>query len=287
MTEALLRKIYTRLYNAGFESIKLAPGRPGPGGGPDTLLVDGARVEVKTAAARDSRGRWLINLHRHGELDETDVDAYLILLSGVPDRGPMSLYIVLPAPQRVKLLAFSVSSLMRLYAGNIEDWETLKAIAKRAKKPTPAAILQGKTVESDLEKIAAPLDREVISSADLIVTDEPEILEASISSNDKEFFSVPESEKTRSEVEVAGTIISADKETQQGVFKRLDGVKVRYKFVGKDSQSFYSSFSHKGVVRVFATAIFDENLELRRLEIARVVRLQPESNLSNSENQPT
>jgi hypothetical protein len=141
-------------------------------------------------------------------------------------------------------------------------------------------ILQDKTVDSDLEKIASPLNGDVVSSAELIAADDQGILETSIASQDKDFFSVLEEEETKNDVEVSGVIVSASKESHRGIFMRLDGHKVPYKFVGSDQQSFYSSFAHRGVVRVFATAFFDQNLTLKRIDISRVVRLQAELNLT-------
>ena len=115
-----LSKDRAKLSNAGFVSISKAKGRE------SLLLIDGLRVEVKQSSLSSGKW-WKINLHRHGVLDESDVDAYLLLLNGVPGVvGGMALYLVIPAPQNVKGLAISFSSLMRQWRDNIEAWKLLK-----------------------------------------------------------------------------------------------------------------------------------------------------------------
>ena len=115
-----LSKVRAKLSNAGFVSISKAKGRE------SLLIIDGLRVEVKQSSLSSGKW-WKINLHRHGILDESDVDAYLLLLNGVPGvAGGMSLYLIIPAPQNVKGLAISFSSLMRQWRDNIEAWKLLK-----------------------------------------------------------------------------------------------------------------------------------------------------------------
>ncbi|HTW44854.1 MAG TPA: hypothetical protein VMD58_04865 [Acidobacteriaceae bacterium] len=139
-------------------------------------------------------------------------------------------------------------------------------------------LLQAKTVDPDLEKIASPLEGEVVSSASMIAADANEILETTILSEEKELFSDPKIPESSNEVQISGTFISANKESLRGIFKRMDGHKIPYKFIGEDPQSLHSSFSHWGTVRVSATAFFDESLELKRLEIKSIVQLQPKLN---------
>jgi carboxypeptidase C (cathepsin A) len=113
-----LSKIRYHLKNAGFSEIKSAKGRP------SVLIVDGVRVAVKQANL--SNNLWKFNFHVHNELNESDLDAYLLLLNGVPGCGAMALYLILPAPIGVKGIWISFSSLMRKYRDNIEAWKLLK-----------------------------------------------------------------------------------------------------------------------------------------------------------------
>lgn len=114
-----LSKVRAKLSSAGFVSISKAKGRE------SVLIIDGLRVEVKQCSLSSGKW-WKINLHRHGILDESTVDAYLLLLNGVPGCGAMALYIVIPAPQNVKGLAISFSSLLGKWRDNIEAWGLLK-----------------------------------------------------------------------------------------------------------------------------------------------------------------
>jgi hypothetical protein len=125
-------KIRDKLYGAGFASVRSSKGRD------STLIVDGANVSVKIASP-SAAGKWKVNIHRHGVLDESGVDAYLICLHGVPGNGVMPIYLILPAPVNRSCYAFTTSSLIRIYAGNVEDWETLREIVERVKNRTEAA----------------------------------------------------------------------------------------------------------------------------------------------------
>jgi hypothetical protein len=144
-------------------------------------------------------------------------------------------------------------------------------------------ILTSKLVDTDLARIASPLSDNLIINAELTATDEQGSLEANIASTDKEYFVVPESEETGNPAEISGTLVSLNKETLRGTFKRTDGLKIPYRYIGENPQGFWASFSHKGAVRVSCIAYFDENLELKRLEIQQVIRLQGELTLSPPE----
>ena len=114
--------IRSKLYSVDFTKVKATPGRS------SSLSVDGVTVEIKTASG--SGGKWRVNLHRHGKLDESGVDAYIIQLLNVPGAGRTPTYLTFPAPLGRKTFAFTVSSLMKLYGSRVEDWDLLRAIAK-------------------------------------------------------------------------------------------------------------------------------------------------------------
>jgi hypothetical protein len=102
------------------------------------------------------------------------------------------------------------------------------------------------------------------------------VLSRSIDADEKEAFAQPETSVTSQDAELNGTLISLNKESMKGTFKRSDGKKIPYHFIGDKEDLFFSGFTYKGLVRIAGTAHFDENLELKRLEIARVIRLQTE-----------
>lgn len=121
--DPILSRIRDRLYYEGFSNISCAPGRT------RALIVDGARVEIR-CAAMGADGKWRVNIHRHGEVDERGVDAYLFMLLNVPGNASLPLYVVLRAPVERLAYQFSFSSLMRRYKGAIEDWKTLSSICR-------------------------------------------------------------------------------------------------------------------------------------------------------------
>lgn len=88
------------------------------------LIVNGLRVAVKISNPSPS-GKWSVNFHCHGKLDEKRIDAYLIVLTDIPS-STFPLYLVLPAPQGVTGLLFSFSSLVKKWRDNIEAWGLLK-----------------------------------------------------------------------------------------------------------------------------------------------------------------
>lgn len=64
------------------------------------ILVDGRwHIEVKTAGRRDIRGvpGWVFNIHRHGVLDESKVDFYVLRLEEVP-YSKYAIHLLLPSP---------------------------------------------------------------------------------------------------------------------------------------------------------------------------------------------
>jgi len=83
----------------------------GPNDLPYDLLVNGEkRVEVKVCFRRDD-GNWKFNIHRHGILDESNVDVYVLRLEGVPD-FKAALHLIIPAPLGSMTIAISLRSLI-------------------------------------------------------------------------------------------------------------------------------------------------------------------------------
>jgi hypothetical protein len=137
-------------------------------------------------------------------------------------------------------------------------------------------LFASKTLDPDLNKIAAPLRQESIEAAELIATDETRLIEATITSAEKEYFKPDAGTVTSKEVEMTGTLISLNKETNRGTFKLSDNTNVPYHYAGENPERFHADFSYKGPVRVRCIGHFDENLKLVRLEIKSVERLQGE-----------
>lgn len=142
--------------------------------------------------------------------------------------------------------------------------------------PEALKLLQEKALDSDLAKIASPLSEGAIDRAELTASDGAEIVETSITSTEKEFFDSAGSQETSKDAEISGILVSLNKETLRGTFKRNDGTRVPYRYTGGSPELFYAQFSFKGVVRIGGIAFFDDDLNLKRLEISRVVRVQGE-----------
>ena len=123
-----LSHVQQHLYYAGFPDITRQKGESASKNRSPILIVNGVRVGVKMSNP-DSKGKWTINFHCHGKLDESGIDAYLIVLTDVPSSSH-PLYLVIPAPQEVKGLTFSFSSLVKRWRDNIEAWGLLKDLAE-------------------------------------------------------------------------------------------------------------------------------------------------------------
>lgn len=81
---------------------------------PFDLLVNGWRVEVKIAEM-NKRGKWQVNIHRHGKMTEDEVDFYVFCLRDVP-LSTSDIYLVRRAPLKSKTVSFTVRSLLSRYA---------------------------------------------------------------------------------------------------------------------------------------------------------------------------
>lgn len=141
--------------------------------------------------------------------------------------------------------------------------------------PEALKLLQQKVLDGDLNKLTSPLSEGLIDRAQITASDDSEALETDISVNEKGFFGAEHLE-TSKEAEITGTLVSLNKESLRGTFRRTDGRKIPYRFTGPNATSFYAGFSFRGMVRVSGVAYFDENLNLTRLEIVKIVQMQHE-----------
>lgn len=153
-------------------------------------------------------------------------------------------------------------------------------------KPFPKEVLEmleSKLIDGDLNKIASPLQRGILDKAELSAIDEDGPMDATIASEDKGYFSVEDEVQTKSEVELVGEIVSFNKESLNGIFKKVDGSKTHFRYTGNAVDSFIPFFIHKGMIRICAIAFFDPNLKLKRLEIVSASRAQMELDLGSGE----
>ncbi len=152
-------------------------------------------------------------------------------------------------------------------------------------------IFSTRMIDSDLKKIARPLQPDRINRADLIAADEEASIEAEITSADQQYFDIEESATTVSrEANIDGHFVSLNKEHNRGTFRLFNGVSVPYQYCGSDPYAFHREFSYRGPVRVRCVASFDQNLAPSKLDITEVERLQrdlPLQATSNSDIPPT
>ena len=142
-------------------------------------------------------------------------------------------------------------------------------------------IAREKLLDADLNKIVSPLEQKRIESVEMIGEDESgEISRAEVRAEEREYFRPDASVETKQEVEIIGSLVSLNKETDRGTFKRGNGENVRYRYIGERPESFHSDFAYHGPVRIKGIAHFDQNLIPTFLEIKSVQRLQNELPLS-------
>ena len=137
-------------------------------------------------------------------------------------------------------------------------------------------LLQNHLIDPDIAKIASPLSEGLKDNVELQSSDDEGVLSANISSSEKSFFAGQTTTETSQAATISGRLISSNKETRRGTFARTDGKRIPYHYVGDDPISFQSVFAYRGSVKVQCTAYFDENLELKRLDVHSATPLQSE-----------
>ncbi len=101
----------------------LRPERSGYGDPHDIICrKTGMRVEVKSAKL--SHGFWKFNIHRHGKLNESQVDAYILRLNGIPF-SKNAIHLILPSPLRRYTINISLRSLLTIYAKYFNEFKYL------------------------------------------------------------------------------------------------------------------------------------------------------------------
>jgi hypothetical protein len=79
----------------------------------DLLIDDTWRVEVKVAGMRMCEGAplWSFNLHRHGKLNEKNVDWYILRLEDIPF-CKYAIHLLLRAPAKQLVVSITLRSLL-------------------------------------------------------------------------------------------------------------------------------------------------------------------------------
>ncbi len=94
------------------------------------IYVNDKRVEVKVAKAQKDRQNhsvWRFNIHRHGVLKETGVDAYILRLEDVPE-FTYAIHLILPAPLGVMSVSITMRNLITRYAKYFENFVAIGGV---------------------------------------------------------------------------------------------------------------------------------------------------------------
>ncbi len=137
-------------------------------------------------------------------------------------------------------------------------------------------LLREGTIDSELDKMTAPLREEAIDSFELRQDGEamPDLrLEAS----DRPYFAKPRQTRTTTtqETELVGTLNTISKSTNAGVFISDSGKRIRYRLLGEDISELYRRFAHIGLVKVRCTAKLDQNLDVVSIDISDIRPYDP------------
>jgi len=95
----------------------------------DVLTKNGLRIEVKDSI-RNKRGEWVFNFARHGKLDESEVDFYVLCCRGLSKH--YRVFVVIPAPMRLKYKRISLRMLVNQWAKYIANWQQITDAEEKA-----------------------------------------------------------------------------------------------------------------------------------------------------------
>lgn len=91
--------------------------------------VNGWHVEFKSSQYSKLHRTWTINIHRHGIMNESETDYYIVRLIGIPDIPRWSVFFILKAPIKRFVVVVSLRSLVLGKVKNI-GIDTLKILKK-------------------------------------------------------------------------------------------------------------------------------------------------------------
>src|ERR1700690_3352708 len=84
---------------------------------PFDLLVDGWRIELKSSEPRGQNVEWNFNIHRHGILNEVNVDFYILRLEKVPG-SKAAVHLLFKSPVKTPTIRISFRSVINKYYKN-------------------------------------------------------------------------------------------------------------------------------------------------------------------------
>ncbi|XOB46484.1 MAG: hypothetical protein ACKKMV_03470 [Candidatus Nealsonbacteria bacterium] len=138
-------------------------------------------------------------------------------------------------------------------------------------------LFKERILDPDLAKIAKPLEKGRVDSAEIKVIHKKKELKEKITFDEKIYFDTETVSiiKTK-ELWLVGAFNSLTKSTNKGFFILNDGTRVTYRFANENPEELYPYFLYKGPVKVKCKAHIDENLKVTLLDVFEVQKLQAE-----------
>ncbi|UZE92947.1 MAG: hypothetical protein IB617_02200 [Candidatus Nealsonbacteria bacterium] len=138
-------------------------------------------------------------------------------------------------------------------------------------------LFKERILDPDLAKIAKPLEKGRVDSAEIKVIHKKKELKEKITFDEKIYFDTETVSITKTkELWLVGAFNSLTKSTNKGFFILNDGTRVTYRFANENPEELYPYFLYKGPVKVKCKAHIDENLKVTLLDVFEVQKLQAE-----------
>ena len=136
--------------------------------------------------------------------------------------------------------------------------------------------LKNRSLDSDLNRIASPLQKDHINAAEITATTTTgESVSERIEEKERKYFEATNSSVTSTkETSLVVKLNSLTKTTLSGYLYLNDGSRAFYHFTGDNQTNFVNLFSHHGLVKARCVAQLDENLKPTRIEILDAERVQ-------------
>ena len=101
----------------------------------DLLVDDKTRIEVKGVdCSGDPKRKWPVNIHRHGIVNESDVDYYIIRLCNLDILGTYGIYLMFKAPVETSSFLISLRSLLTIHSDNAKMYRDFMMHSMQAKR---------------------------------------------------------------------------------------------------------------------------------------------------------
>jgi hypothetical protein len=150
--------------------------------------------------------------------------------------------------------------------------------------PRDYQIFKDNLIDSDLSRVARPLEKGRIDSSELIVTNGDCSLAATLHPEDRALFESTQTSVTvTKETWLMGKINSMTKSTNTGQIYLNDGSRVHFRIKTEEPSHLWEHFSYKGLVKVRCVAHMDENLRPVELDVYEIVPIQSSLFESQSE----